>query len=110
MVNKYIPAAGDIVWIDFNPTKGHEQAKLRPALVLSPDIYNKKTGMAVMCPITSQVKSYPFEVLLKNKKIIGTVLVDQIRSLDWKARGVKYCKASAVVLSEVREKLSALIL
>jgi mRNA interferase MazF len=107
---KYIPAAGDIVWIDFSPTKGHEQAKLRPALVLSAEVYNKKTSMAVMCPITSQIKSYPFEVVLKHKKITGAVLVDQIRSLDWQERRVTYCaKAPDSVRMEVQEKLSALL-
>ena len=110
MVNKYVPQSGDIVWIDLNPTRGHEQAKLRPAVVISPKIYNGKTSLALMCPITSQEKGYPFEVVLKTKKVQGVVLVDQVRSLDWKALNAKYiAKASDSVMNAVREKLETLI-
>lgn len=111
MVKKYVPQAGDVVWIDFNPTRGHEQAHLRPALVLSSQVYNQRTSMAIMCPITSQIKQYPFEVVLKNKKIIGAILVDQIRSLDWQERGARFgTKVAPSVLREVQEKLTVLIL
>lgn len=110
MVKQYVPQSGDIVWIDLNPTRGHEQAKLRPAVVISPKIYNSKTSLALMCPITSQEKGYPFEVVLKNKKVQGVVLVDQIRSLDWNARNARYvAKTSDSFMNTVREKLVTLI-
>jgi mRNA interferase MazF len=109
--NSYVPQTGDVVWINLNPAKGHEQANLRPALILSPKKYNQKTSLAIMCPITSQVKGYPFEVLVETKEVKGVVLVDQIRSLDWKAREVKYvAKAKPGLINLVREKLSVLIL
>ncbi len=110
VAKKYVPHTGDIVWIDLNPTRGHEQSKLRPALVVSPKIYNQKTSLALMCPITSRSKGYPFEVALNHKKIAGVILVDQIRSLDWVARKAKYIGSvsdSTMVL--VRQKLSPLI-
>jgi len=86
MVASYIPDRGDIVWLDFNPQLGHEQAGTRPALVISPLAYNEKSGLMLACPITSKVKGYPFEVRIKAKKIDGSVLADQIKSLDWRAR------------------------
>jgi len=91
MVNKnkkiYIPDRGDIVWLEFNPQAGHEQAGLRPALVISPAAYNSLVGLALMCPITSKIKGYPFEVLIPKKfKINGAILADQIKSLDWRTR------------------------
>ncbi|HTG17989.1 MAG TPA: endoribonuclease MazF, partial [Blastocatellia bacterium] len=83
----YSPDRGDIVWIDFSPQAGHEQAGRRPALVVSPGAYNKKVGLAILCPITSQVKGYPFEVALPDDlPIQGVVLSDQAKSLDWRAR------------------------
>ena len=82
----YIPEPGDIVWLEFNPQAGHEQAGHRPALVLSQRAYNEKTGLGIFCPITSKVKGYPFEVLLKGKKISGVILSDQVKSLDWRAK------------------------
>jgi len=83
----YIPEQGDIVWLSFNPQAGHEQMGRRPALVLSPAAYNKKVGLAIFCPITSQVKGYPFEVLIpKGVKASGAILSDQVKSLDWKIR------------------------
>jgi len=85
----YIPDSGDIVWIAFNPQAGHEQAGHRPALVLSPAAYNGKVGLAILCPITSQVKGYPFEVQIPDGlKVSGAILSDQVKSLDWKARNV----------------------
>ena len=111
MVNTaYIPDARDIVWVDLNPTKGREQAKRRPAIVVSARSYNKKTSLALLCPITSMQKGYPFEVLIKTKEIGGVVLSDHVRSLDWRARKVKFItKASAKVLEEVRDKLGLLV-
>lgn len=84
---KYIPDRGDAVWLNFDPQSGHEQAGRRPALIISPRSYNEKVGLALFCPITSQVKGYPFEVSIpKGMKVKGVVLVDQVKSLDWQAR------------------------
>jgi mRNA interferase MazF len=83
----YIPRRGDAVWLNFNPQSGHEQAGHRPALVLSPEEYNRKTGLAIFCPITSQVKGYPFEVKLPaGLPVTGVILADQVKSLDWQVR------------------------
>ncbi|MEK7639352.1 MAG: endoribonuclease MazF [Patescibacteria group bacterium] len=111
MVKKsYIPDRGDLVWVDLNPTKGREQAKVRPAMVISPKTYNQKTGLAIMCPITSVSKRYPFEVMVNDKKVSGVVLSDHVRSLDWKARNVKYItKAKVGIVVEVQTKLGLLI-
>lgn len=107
----YIPNRGDIVWITFNPQAGHEQAGRRPALVLSPAAYNGKVGLAILCPITSQVKGYPFEVLIpEGSKINGVVLSDQVKSLDWKARQAEFVsKLTANTMNEVLKKLGALL-
>lgn len=106
----YIPERGDMVWIDFSPHKGHEQAHKRPALVLSLKLYNEKKGMMIACPITSKVKNYPFEVKLKAGKLNGAILVDQIRSLDWHFRGVAFIqKTSAEVVNEMQERIIQLI-
>lgn len=81
------PDRGDLIWLDFSPQAGHEQAGRRPALVLSPKAYNRKTELAVVCPITSQIKGYPFEVAVPpGYRISGVILCDQARSLDWRAR------------------------
>jgi mRNA interferase MazF len=83
----YVPRRGDAVWLNFNPQSGHEQAGRRPALVLSPEEYNRKTGLAIFCPITSQVKGYPFEVKLPaGLPVNGVVLADQVKSFDWQMR------------------------
>ena len=107
----YIPESGDIVWITFNPQAGHKQAGRRPALVLSPAAYNGKVGLAILCPITSQVKGYPFEVLIPDGlEIGGAILSDQVKSLDWKARKAEFdCKLPTSAFSEVVQKLSTLI-
>lgn len=107
----YIPNRGDIVWITFNPQAGHEQAGRRPAFVLSPAAYNGKVGLAILCPITSQIKNYPFEVLIpEGLKIGGAILSDQIKSLDWKARQAEFvCKLPSSTLNEVLQKLGTLI-
>jgi mRNA interferase MazF len=106
-----IPNRGDIVWVTFNPQTGHEQAGRRPALVLSPAAYNGKVGLAILCPITSQVKGYPFEVLIPDGlKISGTILSDQVKSLDWKARQAEFvCKLPATTMDEVLQKLNTLL-
>lgn len=107
----YTPDRGDIVWLNFTPQAGHEQKGKRPAIILSPKEYNKKTGLAVCCPITSNIKGYPFEVIVNGKKIDGAVLSDHLKNLDWKARDIKYIeKAHTEVLNEVIEKISVLII
>ena len=91
MVKKYIPKSQDIVYLDFNPTKGHEQKEFRPAIVISNDIFNKFTKMAIVCPITTNTKEFPTHHLLKNtKKIKGSVLCEHIRSIDYEIRNLKY--------------------
>ena len=107
----YIPDSGDIVWVMFNPQAGHEQAGHRPALVLSPRAYNGKVGLAILCPITSQVKGYPFEVTIpEGLEIGGAVLSDQVKSLDWKARQAKFiCKLPSAAYNLVAQKLGTLI-
>ncbi len=106
----YIPERGDVVWTDFNPQAGREQAGKRPALVLSPKTYNARTGLAVMVPITSHVKGYPFEVAIQIKSVKGVALADHLKNLDWQVRGVKYVgSVTPVVLAEVTTKVSLLL-
>lgn len=112
MIKKqYVPDRGDVVWLTFTPHAGHEQAGRRPALVISPALYNKKSGLTLFCPITTKVKGYPFEVEIpKGLKTKGVVLSDQIRSLDWRARNARFCcKLSGDVFSAVINKIGALI-
>ena len=105
------PDAGDLVWLTFDPQAGHEQAGRRPALIMTPRSYNSKSGLALVCPITSQVKGHPFEVPLSTtESVTGVVLVDQMKSVDWKARKASTagrCRDS--VMEEVRAKLAALL-
>ncbi len=110
MVN-FVPKRGDIVWLQFNPQTGYEQAGRRPALVVSPREYNEKVGLALMCPVTSKIKSYPFEVMLPEKlKVSGVVLADQIKSLDWRARQAEFiCEAPAETVAEILAKIQTLI-
>ena len=90
MAPKYLPDRGDMVWLEFNPQAGYGQAGRRPALVVSPKAYNLKVGLALFCPVTSNVKGYPFEVILPDTlKISGAILSDQVKSLDWHARNAK---------------------
>jgi mRNA interferase MazF len=107
----YVPDAGDLVWLTFDPQAGHEQRGRRPALILSPRVYNSKARLAIACPITSQVKGYPFEVPLPpDAKIAGVVLADHVKNLDWQARRVVFAaKAPADVVTDVRERLRALL-
>ena len=111
MARRYVPARGDAVWITFNPQAGHEQAGRRPALVLSPASYNGKVGLAILCPITSQVKGYPFEVTIPSESTLGgVVLADQVKSLDWRVRKAEFiCKLPRETTSEVLDKLGALL-
>jgi len=104
---RYVPEAGDIVWLQFDPQAGHEQAGHRPALVLSPSAYNGQRGMMICCPMTSRVKGYPFEVVVDDD---SAVLADQVKSVDWVARRAsRKGAASEPVLAEVRAKLQLLI-
>ncbi|EAO8428095.1 endoribonuclease MazF [Salmonella enterica] len=106
-MTRCVPDAGDVVWLDFDPQAGHEQAGHRPALVISPAIYNGRIGLMICCPMTTKIKGYPFEVLVDED---SAVLADQVKSLDWKARrAVKKGRVSDSVLSEVRAKAKALI-
>ena len=110
MKKKYTPERGDIVWLNFNPQSGHEQKGKRPAIVISPKEYNEKTGLALFCPITSAIKNYPFEVKIKNKKINGVVLSDQIKSLDWKTRKIEFiAKETADIINTVIDKIGVLL-
>jgi mRNA interferase MazF len=109
MPRSYVPEAGDVVWLEFSPQAGHEQAGHRPAVVLSPASYNGKTGMMICCPMTTQIKGYPFEVVVR-KNPPSAILSDQVKSLDWRARRTKRKgRIEAVALAEVRAKLRALI-
>ena len=107
---KYSPERGDIVWLNFNPQTGHEQKGKRPAIVISPKEYNEKTGLGLFCPITSKIKDYPFEVKIDNEKTNGVVLSDQIKSLDWKAREIKFiAKTTSEKIEEIINKISVLL-
>lgn len=111
MPRRYTPGRGDVVWLTFHPQAGHEQAGRRPALVLSPASYNRKVGLALFCPITSQVKGYPFEVPIpKGLAVAGVVLSDQVKSLDWRARAAQFiCRLPAGATAEALEKLGTLL-
>ena len=111
MSRVYVPDRGDVVWIDLNPRAGHEQAGRRPALVLSPARYNSKVGLLLLCPVTTQIKGYPFEAHIPDGlKVIGTILSDQIKSLDWKARKAEFiCSLPDSVVQEALKKLNTLL-
>jgi mRNA interferase MazF len=108
---QYIPGRGDIIWLNFNPQIGHEQSGRRPALVISPQEYNEKTDLAILCPITSQEKGYPFEVKIPaDIEIRGVILSDQIKNLDWKTRKAEFiCELPKAALLETINKINVLI-
>jgi mRNA interferase MazF len=109
MAKRYVPAAGDVVWLNFTSQAGHEQAGRRPAVVLSPALYNSKTSLMICCPLTTQIKNYPFEVVIAGTPP-SVVLADQVKSLDWRQRrAVRKGIISAEELAEVRAKILALI-
>jgi mRNA interferase MazF len=112
MSRAYLPERGDIVWLQFDPQTGHEQSVRRPALVLSPKPYNTKVGLAIFCPVTSRIKGYPFEVELPERLgIEGAVLVDQVKSLDWRARKAKKLgRLPSSLLKEVFAKIRPLLI
>ena len=107
---KYTPEPGDIVWLEFDPQKGKEIQKTRPALTISPRSYNSKTGLGFFMPITSKIKGYPFEVIIDKGEIQGAILCDQIRSLDWKARKAKFAvHLSPSILEDALAKFRVLL-
>jgi mRNA interferase MazF len=108
---RYVPERGDIVWFTFDPQAGREQAGRRPALVLSPALYNRRASLALVCPITSRVKGYPFEVPLPTGLLVsGVVLADHVKSADWQVRRARFAaKAPDAVLAEVTAKLRPLV-
>jgi mRNA interferase MazF len=112
LVTEYVPDRGDVVYLDFKPQSGHEQSGRRPALVLSPKAYNQKVGLAIFCPITSQIKSYSFEAYIpEGNDVKGAILADQIKSLDWRSRNAAFlCKMPQEVVGDCIEKIKALIL
>jgi mRNA interferase MazF len=110
-VSAYCPRRGDVVWLSLDTQAGHEQAGHRPALVLSPETYNRKVGLALVCPITSQEKGYPFEVPLPpGLKVAGVVLADQIKNVDWRTRGAKLAGVvTEGIVKEVSRKVKVLV-
>ena len=111
MKRAYVPDAGDLVWLTFDPQAGREQKGRRPALILSPASYNGRTGLALACPITSHVKGYPFEVALPGESpMTGVVLSDHLKSLDWQQRKVEFAeKAPPALVTDVRERIRPLL-
>ena len=107
----YVPERGDFIWINFDPQVGHEQAGRRPAFVLSPNSYNRKIGLIICCPVTHQIKGYPFEVVVPvGMKVQGAVLADQVKSLDWRGRQARFIdRAPVAITQDVVAKISALI-
>ena len=107
----YVPQRGDVVWITLNPQAGHEQAGRRPAVILSPAAYNGRVGLAILCPITNQVKGYPFEVLIPTGvTVTGAILSDQVKSLDWRARNAEWmCTLPSQTIALVLKKLDTLL-
>ena len=107
----YVPKRGDVVWINFNPQAGHEQSGRRPAAVLSPKAYNQKVSLAIFCPITNQIKGYPFEVKIPSQaKITGVILSDQVKSLDWRVRNATFAGLLPTeVIDEVLANLRTLL-
>ena len=107
----YVPQRGDAVWITLTPQAGHEQAGRRPAVVLSPGAYNARVGLALLCPITNQIKGYPFEVVIPpGLRVSGAVLADQVKSLDWQARQAEFiCALPSRTTGEVLQKIGTLL-
>ncbi len=110
MVGEYVPEAGDIVWVDFSPTRGHEQAGKRPAVVVSVRSYTKASGLCTVCPVTSKAKGYASEISLATNEIVGTILSDQYRTIDIDARTLRRAgKVSPAVLSDIRTNIGFIL-
>jgi len=110
VVTRFVPSAGDIVWMDFDPQKGREQAKRRPALVLTEQSYNRASGLVVVCPLTSTRKPYPFALPVIVDKVEGAVLADHLKSMDWAARRATFhSKAEPALLKKVRGYVGVLL-
>jgi mRNA interferase MazF len=111
MAEDYVPDRGDLIWLEFDPQAGREQAGRRPGLILSPKSYNQKVGLALCCPVTNQVKGYPFEVPLDaGLPVTGVVLADHVRSVDWRIRKARWvCQAPPNLVRQVSAKLAALL-
>ena len=109
--NPYVPSRGDVVWLTFDPQAGHEQAGIRPGVVLSPLTYNQRSGLIIVVPVTRQVKGYPFEVVLPpGLPVTGAVLSDQIKSVDWRARDARFlCLLPEVVVHEILQRAGVLL-
>lgn len=106
----FVPERGDVVWLNFEPQKGKEIQKTRPAVVLSPSNYNSKSGLALFAPITSQIKNYPFEIIINYQQINGAVLCDQVRSMDWKIRkATKILSLDKEIIANILFKLKLLL-
>lgn len=110
-MSSYVPDRGELVWLEFTPQAGSEQRGRRPALVLSPKSYNEKVGLALFCPVTSKIKGYPFEVQLPDGSAVsGVVLADQLKSLDWRIRKVKFIeRTSSAVIAMVTARVLPLL-
>ncbi|RKU11603.1 mRNA-degrading endonuclease [Candidatus Poribacteria bacterium] len=108
---EYVPQRGDAIWINFNPQAGHEQAGHRPAVVLSPGAYNGKTGLAILCPVTNQVKGYPFEVTVPaGLDVTGVILADQVKSMDWRARNADLiCPLPQETVTAILQRVETLL-
>lgn len=110
MVREYVPDAGDIVWVDFSPTRGHEQSGHRPAVVVSVRSYTKASGLCTVCPVTSQAKGYTSEIPLATSEIVGTILSDQYRTIDIDARALRRAgKVSPKILSDIRTNIGFIL-
>jgi mRNA interferase MazF len=107
----YVPSRGDAVWLTLDPRAGHEQAGRRPAVVVSPQTYNERVGLALFCPVTSRQKGYPFEVAIPGGlKVAGVILADQVKSLDWRARKAEYLdRLPDSAMLEVTQKIMTLL-
>ena len=106
----YVPKRGDIIWLDFNPQRGHEQSGRRPAITISPLAYNKRIGLGLFCPITSRIKDYPFEVPINGKEVSGVILADQVKSFDWRKRKISFIeKAPENAITDTLKKIHSLI-
>lgn len=111
MVDKYIPSKGDVIWVNFDPVKGHEQGGKRPALVITSKEYNLKSGLLLACPITSKQKNYPMEVSYKSKSTKGSILVDHIRCIDWRGRRIVFVeKLDTTTLRKVENTIISLVI